>query len=154
MSRIDELDRPANLSLDRRQWLRGGLGILGLGAASGLRAAEPGRRALAPIRSCILVFYYGGPSHLDTWDMKPGAPVEVRGEFRSIATSVPGIRVGEHMPHSARVVDRLAIVRGMHHPMTNHNAAAFAALSGATPRRGTSNSWPTTATTRPASGRS
>ena len=63
-------------------------------------------------------------------------PREVRGEFRSIATSVPGIRVGEHMPHSARVVDRLAVVRSLYHPMTNHNAAAFAALSGRAPAKG------------------
>ena len=88
------------------------------------------------IRSCILIFYYGGPSHLDTWDMKPNAPHEIRGEFRPIATNVPGIRVGEHLPHSARVVDRLAIVRSLHHPMTNHNAAAFAALSGRLPAKG------------------
>ena len=89
-----------------------------------------------PIRSCIFIFYYGGPSHLDTWDMKPKAPREVRGEFRPIATNVPGIQVSEHMPHSARVVDRLAIVRSVHHPMTNHNAAAFAALSGRNPAKG------------------
>jgi hypothetical protein len=68
--------------------------------------------------------------------MKPGAPREVRGEFNSIATSVPGIAVSEHMPHSSRVVDRLAIVRSLHHPMTNHNAAAFATLCGRLPGRG------------------
>jgi hypothetical protein len=83
-----------------------------------------------------VIFYYGGPSHLDTWDMKPGAPREVRGEFSSIATSVPGLRVSEHLPHSARVADRLAIVRSLHHPMTNHNAAAFATLGGRNPARG------------------
>ena len=123
--------------------------MLGLNTAG--RSAPTARRAVArpaPIRSCILIFYYGGPSHLDTWDMKPDAPREVRGEFRPIATNVPGIRVSEHLPHSARVVDRLAIVRSLHHPMTNHNAAAFAALSGRPPRRATWNSWPTTATTR------
>jgi hypothetical protein len=95
---------------------------------------NPGPRE--PIRACILIFYYGGPSHIDTWDMKPKAPREVRGEFRPIATNVPGIEVCEHMPHSARVVDRLAIVRSVHHPMTNHNAAAFAALSGRNPAKG------------------
>ena len=68
--------------------------------------------------------------------MKPGAPREVRGPFRSIATSAPGLRIGEHMPHTARVADRLAIVRGMHHPMTNHNAAAFTALCGRNPLKG------------------
>ena len=86
--------------------------------------------------------------------MKPSAPREVRGEFRPIATYVPGIQVGEHLPHSARVVDRLAIVRSLHHPMTNHNAAAFAVLTGRTRAKGTSNSSATTATTRPASARS
>jgi hypothetical protein len=112
--------------------------MLGLNITRLLRAGTPapGRRGPAPVRSCILIFYYGGPSHLDTWDMKPNAPREVRGEFRSIATRVPGIRVSEHLPHSARVVDRLAIVRSLHHPMTNHNAAAFAALSGRPPAKG------------------
>jgi len=95
----------------------------------------PGRPA-ASLRSCILVFYYGGPSHLDTWDMKPQAAREVRGEFQSIASSVPGVRVSEHLPHSSRVVDRLAIVRSLHHPMTNHNAAAFATLCGRPPALG------------------
>jgi hypothetical protein len=125
----------------RRQVLRaGGLGMIGWNLASLLRAGaipsskNPGTRE--PIRACILIFYYGGPSHIDTWDMKPKAPREVRGEFRPIATNVPGIDVCEHMPHSARVVDRLAIVRSVHHPMTNHNAAAFAALSGRNPAKG------------------
>jgi hypothetical protein len=133
--------------LGRRQLLRiGSLGALGLTLPGLLRAegraSGRDRRggASAPlrssIRSCILVFYYGGPSHLDTWDMKPGTPREFRGPFRSIPTSVPGLRIGEHMPHTARVVDRLAIVRGMHHPMTNHNAAAFTALCGRNPLKG------------------
>ena len=126
-------------ALNRRQLLRiGGLGCLGLSLSDVLRAeaiAGPGRPA-ASIRSCILIFYYGGPSHLDTWDMKPGAPREVRGEFQSIATSVPGLRISEHLPHSSRIVDRLAIIRSLHHPMTNHNAAAFATLSGRPPARG------------------
>ena len=120
-------------------------------------AREPGERRRtereARIRSCILVFFYGGPSHLDTWDYKPNAPREVRGEFGSIASSVPGIRVGEHMPHLSKVVDRLAIVRSMHHPMTNHNAAAFADALGQGPRRGDllERLWGTIATTPPAS---
>jgi Protein of unknown function (DUF1501) len=123
-------------SLDRRRLLRGGgLGLMGLGIP-GLVRADARPSPSRPVRSCILIFYYGGPSHIDTWDPKPGAPKEVRGEFRTIATSVPGIRVGEHLAHSAWIVDRLAIVRGLHHPMTNHNAAAFAALSGRNPAKG------------------
>jgi hypothetical protein len=128
-----------NRFINRRQMLRlGGLGVFGLNLASFLRAQAdtgPGR-AKTTIDSCILIFYYGGPSHHDTWDMKPNAPREVRGEFKPIVTNVPGILVSEHLPHSSRVVDRLAIIRSLHHPMTNHNAAAFATLSGRDPAKG------------------
>src|SRR5437773_2453244 len=120
--------------LSRRQVLRiGGLGSLGLTLSAVLKAeaagpAARGQAGPSPIRSCILLFYYGGPSHIDTVDLKPGAPAQVRGEFGSIATSVPGLRVCEHLPRTSRVMDRLAVVRSLHHPMTNHNAAAFTAL--------------------------
>jgi hypothetical protein len=120
----------------------GGLGLLGLNLAELFRAekvqaAQPGRSpASRPIKSCIVLFYYGGPSHHDTWDMKPDAPREVRGDFASIATSAPGVRICEHLAHSARVMDRAAIVRSLHHPMTNHNAAAVEALCGRTPLKG------------------
>jgi hypothetical protein len=119
----------------------GSLGFLGLNLAELLRAeaaqaATHGGRPAKPIRSCIVLFYYGGPSHHDTWDMKPGAPREVRGEFASIATSAPGIRISEHLSRSARVMDRAAIIRSLHHPMTNHNAAAVEALCGRTPLKG------------------
>ena len=138
--------RTRRSSVSRRQLLRiGGLGSLGLTLPSLLRAEAEGnasqemrRRQVAvpPIRSCILIFYYGGPSHIDTFDMKPKAPAEIRGQFGSIATSVPGMRVCEHLPHTARVMDRLAVVRSMHHPMTNHNAAAFTTLCGRNPLKG------------------
>ncbi len=124
--------------MTRRSLLRiGGLaGFGGLNLARVLRAeAEAPGRARA-IRSCIVIFHYGGPSHLDTWDMKPNAPREARGEFQSIATSVPGMRICEHMPRCARVADRVAVIRGMHHPMTNHNSAAFTALCGRNPQKG------------------
>ena len=65
---------------------------------AGPGGAAPAAAARKPIRACILVFYYGGPSHLDTFDLKPDAPAEVRGEFKPIATSVPGVRVCEHLP--------------------------------------------------------
>jgi hypothetical protein len=88
------------------------------------------------IRSCILIFYYGGPSHLDTFDPKPDAPAEVRGEYRAIATAVPGVRVCEHLPRTARLMNRLALVRALHHPMRNHNSAAAETLTGRTPAGG------------------
>ncbi len=128
--------------MSRRRMLRiGGLGSLGLSLPGLLRAegqglSARGRSGAAPIRSCILLFYYGGPSHIDTVDLKPHAPAEVRGAFGSIATSVPGMRVCEHLPHTSRVMDRVAVIRSMHHPMTNHNAAAFTAMCGRNPLKG------------------
>ena len=136
----------ARMRLNRRQLLSiGGLGSLSLSLPSLLRAeadavkagsSKGTSRMTRPIRSCILIFYYGGPSHIDTFDMKPNAPAEIRGQFGSIATSVPGTRVCEHLPHTAKMMDRLAVVRSMHHPMTNHNAAAFTALCGRNPLKG------------------
>lgn len=107
-------------------------------AASGWSAI---RRAWAappapPVRSCILVFFYGGPSHLETFDPKPNAPAEIRGEYGSIATVVPGVRVSAHLPRMARLIDRAGLVRSMHHPMRNHNSAAAEALTGRTPAGG------------------
>ncbi len=125
----------ASQFLGRRRFLqRGGLGCLGW-LLSGLPHVQA-RPAASRVRSRIVLFYYGGPSHLDTWDMKPHAPAEVRGEFRPIATRVPGMRVCEHLPRIARITDRLAVVRSMHHPMRNHNAAAPAMLSGRPPLKG------------------
>lgn len=90
----------------------------------------------SPIRSCIFLMHYGGPSHLDTWDMKPTAPAEVRGEYQSISTSVPGRFVCEHLPLMARLVHKVALIRSMHHSMTNHNAAMYEALIGRVPAGG------------------
>jgi hypothetical protein len=124
-------------SMTRRHFLRiGGLGLAGLSLPSLFQAEADGAQAAGKIRSCILLFFYGGPCQLDTWDLKPNAPSEVRGEFKSIATRVPGIQVCEHLPRIARVMDRLALVRSMHHPMRNHNSAAVEALCGRMPLKG------------------
>lgn len=128
------------VAFSRRRLLQvGGLGYFGLNWANLLRASEatsPNQSTAQPIKSCILVFFYGGPSHIDTWDMKPDAPSEVRGEFKPIATRVPGLVVCEHLPALARVMDRVALVRSVHHPMRNHNSAAVEALCGRTPLGG------------------
>ncbi len=125
--------------LPRRHLLRiGGLSVLGLNLADLLRvkASQVGRRGARPIESCIVLFYYGGPSHHDTWDMKPDAPAEVRGEFRPIATSAPGLFLSEPLGRIAKVAHRLAVIRSFHHPMRNHNSAAVEALCGRTPLKG------------------
>jgi hypothetical protein len=124
----------------RRDFLQvgGSLGMLGLSLpqlfeAQATAATSPGMAHESRIKSCILIFYYGGPSHLDTFDMKPDAPVEIRGEFKSIATSVPGLRIGEHLPCTARVMHKVAVVRSMQHQMRGHDSASYQTLTGRVP---------------------
>lgn len=120
--------------LTRRQLLQlGGASYLGLNLGGLWRAQAASREPAAasrPIRACILIFYYGGPSHLDTVDLKPNAPAEVRGEFRPIATSAPGVQVCEHLPRLARVMHRVAVIRSMTHAARLHDSAAIHALTG------------------------
>lgn len=119
----------------RRQWLRasacGGIGL----SLSGLwRAqaalAESKTAPVAKIRACIVVFYYGGPSHLDTFDPKPNAPADVRGEFQPIATSAPGVFVSEHLPRMAKVMHKVALVRSVTHQNRLHDSASTEVLTG------------------------
>src|SRR5438045_3584307 len=100
----------------RRELLRiGGLGGLGLMLPDLLagRAAAAGTRApgFRRAKSCIIGFLWGGPPHQDLWDLKPEAPAEVRGEFKPIATRVPGISISELLPRTAQVAHRLALIR-------------------------------------------
>jgi len=122
--------------LSRRTVLSGVLGSALANTSPVLAERSTPRTSKTAIRSCVLVFLYGGPSHLDTFDPKPNAPSEARGEYRTIPTVVPGVRICEHLPQMARVMDRLALVRSLHHPMRNHNAAAAEALTGRTPAGG------------------
>jgi Protein of unknown function (DUF1501) len=123
--------------LGRRQFIgKSALGVVGLGLSAALAKASRTAASSGRIRSCVLIFYYGGPSHLDTFDPKPDAPAEVRSQYRTIATAVPGVRICEHLPRTARIMDRLALVRSLHHPMRNHNSAAAEALTGRSPEGG------------------
>ncbi|HVU87861.1 MAG TPA: DUF1501 domain-containing protein [Pirellulales bacterium] len=81
-------------------------------------------------KSCILIWLKGGPSHLDTFDLKPDAPVEIRGEFRPIDTVVPGMRFAEHLPRLARQADKLLVVRSMSHTDTGHPSGAYQMTTG------------------------
>ena len=125
------------VSLTRRSLLRlGGAGYLGLSLGGLWRAqlANAGQKAAldgpSPIKACILLFCYGGPSHLDTLDMKPNAPADVRGEFKPIATSVPGLQVCEHLPKLSRLMHHAAIIRSMSHANRLHDAASIESLTG------------------------
>jgi hypothetical protein len=77
----------------------------------------------------------GGPAHQDLWDMKPEAPVEYRGEFKPISTTVPGLQVCEHLPMLAQQMHHVAIVRSVHHRVIDHNAGAYYALTGRSPEQ-------------------
>ena len=118
--------------LTRRRLLQFSSGALGLHLGGLLRAtqAAPISNGLPPLRSCILVFYYGGPSQLETFDPKPFAPAEVRGEFQPIATSAPGVMIGEHLPELAKVMHHAAIIRSMTHQARLHDSASIHALTG------------------------
>ena len=122
-----------NTNITRRRLLQvGGLGLLGLNLPGLLRAAEGGRRR-ARARSVIFLHQYGGPSCHDTFDMKPTAPEAVRGELKPIAISLPGVSVCELLPCTARVMDKVTLVRGVHHAMKNHNSAGYYSLTGHSP---------------------
>ncbi|MEQ1862441.1 MAG: DUF1501 domain-containing protein [Chthoniobacteraceae bacterium] len=125
---------PARSSLPRREWLRvGGLGALGLSLPRLLRAAEPGA-SFGRAKSCILLFLSGGPPQHETFDPKPDAPVEVRGTFGSIATRVPGLHFCETLPHTARVADRLAVIRSMTTDINAHSTSGAFMLTGYEPQ--------------------
>jgi hypothetical protein len=124
---------PFPAQLTRRQVLRlGTAGIAGLTLPSLLKAeAERNREVAATADACIVIFLDGGPSHHDMWDMKPEAPAEIRGEFKPISSSVPGLQISEHLPRMAKVMHRATLVRSMHHSVNNaHAAAVYAALTG------------------------
>jgi hypothetical protein len=96
-------------------------------------AAEPISKRLSTFgraKACILLFMWGGPAQQETWDLKPDAPEQVRGEFRPVATDVPGITISEHFPRLAAQVHRLAILRSVHHADVNHTTATHELLTG------------------------
>jgi hypothetical protein len=123
--------------ITRREALRcGALGFTGLTWADWLRgrAAASGSRPntgrFGKAKACILIFNYGGPSHLDIWDLKPDAPKEIRGDFKPIGTRVPGIAVTEHLPRLAGMADRYAVIRSVTHRDNDHAIGAYLALTG------------------------
>ncbi|HZN33698.1 MAG TPA: DUF1501 domain-containing protein [Pirellulaceae bacterium] len=105
----------------RRDLLRVGLlGAAGIGLCDYLRLAAAGEIKPARANAAIFVNLAGGPSHLDSFDPKPDAPAEYRGEFRTIPTNVPGIELCEHLPKLARCADKFALLRGVSHSLTEH----------------------------------
>jgi hypothetical protein len=122
--------------ITRRRLLRaGGIGALTMGLPGTVAASVDAKRGLrggAADRSCIFVLLCGGPSHLDTWDLKPEAPEDIRGPYRPIATRVPGMRISELHTRLATLTDHFALVRSMTHVgnISNHFDAMHHSLSG------------------------
>lgn len=121
--------------VSRRHLLQAGsLGMLGLGLGdllgSGVARAAVEHSPIGRAKSCIFLFMWGGPSHLDTFDLKPNAPAEIRGDFKPIATAVPGMDICEHFSRVAKLTDRLSIVRSLHHRDPAHLSSAHATLTG------------------------
>jgi hypothetical protein len=153
--------RPTRLcdGLTRREWLRvGGVGAFGLSLPVLLAARSGAEASVLPTnapsggkaKSCIVVFLLGGPPQHETWDPKADAPVEVRGEFKPIASATPGLTVGELMPHTARLTNHVAVLRAMSSNDNAHSSSGYWMLTGYphTPmnsenaRPGAPNDWP------------
>jgi hypothetical protein len=153
------LDRGSRLcdGWTRREWLRaGGLGLVGLSLPDLLRsrltAAAPAglERAFGKARACIVLFLLGGPPQHETWDPKPDAPVEIRGDLKPIASAVPGLQVGELMPRVARLAGRCCVLRAVSTRDNAHSSSGYWILTG-TPHQptnsenskpGAPNDWP------------
>jgi hypothetical protein len=119
--------------LTRRDFMQvGSIPLLGLGLST-MGAVPVLGSEQAKAKSCVLIWLDGGPSHLETFDPKPQAPVEVRGPFKSIATSVPGLSISEVMPHTARIANKVCIVRSVTSPLGEHNIANHYLLTGYQP---------------------
>src|SRR5687768_3992331 len=121
--------------ISRRNFLHLGLlGGLGLSLSDFLRLRADAR-GTRPARatSCILIWLDGGPSHVDTFDLKPDAPSEVRSLFNPIPTSVPGIHICEHLPRTAQIMHEVALIRSLTHELGNHDTGARFLLTGNRP---------------------
>jgi hypothetical protein len=106
--------------VERRDFLKAGALGAGLSLAGYLRLAQAGDVKPAAAKAAIFVNLAGGPSHVDTFDLKPGAPDEIRGEFKPIDTKSPGVQISEHLPKLASHTDKFAILRGVSHTLAAH----------------------------------
>lgn len=115
------------ITLNRREWLRlGGVGLPLLAATHPAKGAS----FVGKAKSVLLVYTSGGMSQFETWDPKPNAPLEIRGEFGTIPTSVTGVRFGEHLPKLAKLAHRVTLLRSMTHDDLDHGSAGYLALTG------------------------
>ena len=120
--------------IPRRDFLKvGALGVTGLSLSSYLRLAEAGEVQAGKATSAIFVYLGGGPTHMDTFDLKPNAPKEFRGEFNPIKTNVSGVEISEYLPKLARCADKFTILRGVSHTLAAHELGTKYMISGNRP---------------------
>jgi hypothetical protein len=131
----------SEFELNRRQALiAGGLGVASMGmpgSVMGSDKLDKSGNAVSAEKSCIFVLLCGGPSHVDTWDMKPNAPEAYRGPYKPIATKVPGMRINEMHTRLAKLTDQFTLINSMTHPgaISNHFDAMHNLLSGQSAKR-------------------
>src|SRR5437762_6793891 len=124
--------------LTRREWLRvGGLGLFGLSMPELLRSGQAAAKTAPPLgpgagkaKACIVLFLMGGPTQHSTWDPKPDAPAEIRGEFKPISTVTPGLMVSELMPLTARITDKICVLRAMASNDNAHSSSGYYMMTG------------------------
>ena len=117
MIHVGQANVPLCAGVSRRSFLQAGATAMGLSLPTAMELEAAG--AVDPkkqkIKNCITLFLVGSPGHLDTWDMKPDAPADIRGKFKPISTAVPGVQICEHFPLMARMMDKVALIRSLHH---------------------------------------
>src|SRR5436190_1359942 len=117
--------------VSRRTFIRlGGLAAFGLGLPQFLQAREHAPLAKVKAKRCILMWMQGGPSHIDTFDPKPDAPAEIRGEFGTVPTCLPGVHLSEHLPKLAQNLDKFSIIRGGDPKNGSHGVADYMLMTG------------------------
>jgi hypothetical protein len=99
-------------------------------ALSAETSRTPRPASFGRAKSCIVLFLFGAPAHQDLWDLKPNSPSQIRGEFQPIATCVPDLFLGEHIPRLAQRANRFSLIRSMTHPDNTHTVAMHYMLSG------------------------
>jgi hypothetical protein len=126
--------------LDRREWLRciplGAMEVHSSYASTDKQGPIPG---FGKAKSVLIVYTSGGMSQIDTWDPKPNAPGEIRGDFKSILTTIQGVRFCEHMPRIAKLANRMTVIRSMTHNDLDHGSATYLAMTGVFHKRRSSN---------------
>lgn len=140
MTSISFVPPRSGARVNRREAFRESFRVAGLGALGAALAharEAPAASDIAPrAKACIILWMTGGPPQHETWDPKPDAPSEIRGPFGSIATALPGVRVGELMPRTAAILDRLTVLRGVHTDNPSHPGSSYEMFTGVVHPRG------------------